>query len=133
MSKSKKEIVSKIMDEYSKYGLSRIEVEISYILAILWRTPKESIYPGMKMIFNKVYGIHDDTPADEAGIALFNAAISETKKEYPNASNEDIAKAVEIVGIENISDSLEDINFSFLNKVKETMMDCTKKFIKNNK
>ena len=52
----KKEIVEKILEEYKKFGLSRIEVEISYLLAILWRVPKESIYPGMRMIFNNLYG-----------------------------------------------------------------------------
>ena len=64
---NKKQIIEKIMEEYSQYGLNRIEVEISYLLAILWRVPKDSIYHGMRMIFNNVYGISGYTPAFRHG------------------------------------------------------------------
>lgn len=130
---SKKETISKIMDRYSKYGLSRIEVEISYFMAILWRVPKESIYPGLKMIFNNVFGIQDDAPAIETGAALFDSAIRETRNENPCASDKDIADSIETIGIDSIEDSLEDIDFSLLGKVKETMLNATKEFLKNNR
>lgn len=129
---SKAQIIEKIMEEYSQYGLSRIEVEISYLLAILRRVPKESIYPGMRMIFNNVYGIKDEQPEIDAGKALFSSAISEVKVENPESSNKDIADGIEYVGIDTIENSLEDIDFTLLGKVKESMLQSTKQFVEKN-
>lgn len=129
---NKKEIIEKIMNEYSKYGLSRIVVEISYAMAILGGIPKDSIYPGMRNIFNNAYGIKDDTPKIEVGKALFNNAIDNVKTEYPEATDSDIAHGIEYVENDTIEESLEDIDFQFLDKVKETMMQSTKQFVTSN-
>ena len=129
---SKKQIVEKIMDEYEKYGLSRIVVEIVYLMAILWRVPKESIYPGMRMNFNKAYGIEDDAPAIEAGKALFNSAIEDVKNENPEANDKDIADGIVYVGIDSLEESLEDIDFALLDKVKESMLQSTRNFVSEN-
>lgn len=129
---SKEQIIEKIMEEYSQYGLSRIMVEISYVMAILWKVPKESIYPGMRMIFNNVYGIKDDEPAIEAGKALFSSAIGEVKAENPDASDTDIANGIEYVGIDTLEESLEDLDFSLLGKVKESMLQSAKKYAELN-
>lgn len=129
---NKKQIIEKIMEEYSKYGLSRIEVEISYLLAILWRVPKDSIYPGMRVIFNKVYGIKDEKSERDAGEALFNSAISEVKAENPTASDKDIADSIEHVGIDTLGASLDDINFELLGKVKECMIQSAKQYVEEN-
>ena len=129
---NKTEIIEKIMKEYSKYGLSRIVVEISYAMAILWGIPKDSIYPGMRGVFNNAYGIKDDMPAIEVGKVLFNSAIDNVKAEYPEATDSDIADGIEYIGIDTIEDSLEDIDFKFLDKVKETMMQSTKQFVVSN-
>ena len=128
----KEQIIEKILEEYSKYGLSRIMVEISYLMAILWRVPKESIYSGMRMIYNNVYGIKDEVPEIEAGKALFSSAIDEVKVENPEASDTDIAHGIQYVGIDTLEESLEDIDFSLLGKVKESMMQSTKQFVKSN-
>ena len=129
---SKKQIVEKIMEEYEKYGLSRIVVEIVYLMAILWRVPKESIYPGMRMNFNKAYGIEDDAPAIEAGKALFNSAIEDVKNENPEANDKDIADGIVYVGIDSLEESLEDIDFALLDKVKESMLQSTRNFVSEN-
>lgn len=129
---NKKQIIEKIIKEYSDYGLSRIEVEISYVLAILWRVPKESIYPGMRIIFNNVYGIKDDQPQIEAGKALFAGGISEVRKENPEVSDKDIAAGIEYVGIDTLNESLDNIDFSLLGKVKESMIQSTKQFVEEN-
>lgn len=128
---NKKEIINKIMEEYSKYGLSRIEVQISYVMAVLLRVPKESIYPGMRMTFNEVFGIKDDKPAIEAGVALNKNTINRVKAET-NTSDKDIAKAIEYVGINTLEETLEDFDFSLLHKVKETMIQSTKQFVEQN-
>ena len=125
---NKKQIIEKIMEEYSQYGLNRIEVEISYLLAILWRVPKDSIYHGMRMIFNNVYGIRDEKPEIDAGKALFNSAVAEVKSENPNASDKDIADGIEYIGIDTLEDSLEDIDFALLGKVKENMIQSAKQY-----
>ena len=129
---NKEQIIEKIMEEYSKYGLTRIMVEISYIMAILWRVPKESIYSGMRMIYNNLYGIKDDEPEIEAGKALFSSAIREVKEEYPDASESDIANGIEYVGIDTLEESLDDLDFSLLGKVKESMLQSTREFISEN-
>lgn len=129
---NKKQIIEKILEEYSKYGLSRIEVEISYLLAILWKVPKDSIYYGMRMTFNNVYGIKDEKAEIDAGKALFNSAISEVKIENPKASDKDIADGIEYIGVDTLKDSLEDINFALLGKVKESMLQSTKQYVDNN-
>lgn len=129
---SKKEIVEKILEEYSQYGLGRIEVEIAYFMALIGRVPKESIYPGMKMIFNQVYGIADEQPAIDAGKALFGSAICEVKYDNPMATDKDIADGIDYVGIDTLEESLEDIDFSLLNKVKQTIIKTTKKYMKVN-
>lgn len=129
---SKKEIIEKIMKEYSKYGLSRIVVEISYLMAILWRIPKDSIYPGMRNVFNNAYGIQDDTPAIDAGKALWNSVVDETKEENPDVTDSDIVNGIEYVGINTFEESLEDIDFMFLDKVKQSMIQSAKGFVKSN-
>lgn len=129
---SKKEIIEKIMKEYSKYGLSRIVVEISYLMAILWRIPKDSIYPGMRNVFNNAYGIQDDTPAIDAGKALWNSVVDETRKENLDVTDCDIANGIEYVGINTFEESLEDIDFMFLDKVKQSMIQSAKGFVKSN-
>lgn len=128
----KKEIVEKILEEYKKFGLSRIEVEISYFLAILWRVPKESIYPGMRMIFNNLYGIKNDIPEIEAGKALFKSSLNEVKAENPDASDSDIANSMEYVGIDTLEASLEDIDFALLGKVKDSMIQSVNQFVSEN-
>ena len=129
---NKKQIIEKIMEEYADYGLTRIEVEISYVLAILWRVPKESIYPGLRNILNNVYGIKDEQPQIEAGKALFAYAISEVKKENPEVSDKDIAAGIEYVGIDTLNETLDSIDFSLLGKVKESMIQSTKQFVEEN-
>ena len=129
---SKKEIVEKILNEYSQYGLRRIEIEISYLLAIIGRVPKDSIYPGMRMIFNQVYGIMDERPAIDAGKALFSSAISEMKQENDMVTDKDIADSIDYIGIDTLEDSLEDIDFSLLDKVRQTMIEATKEYVKGN-
>ena len=129
---SKKQIIEKIMEEYSQYGVSRIVVEIVYMMAILWQVPKESIYPGMRMNFNKVFGIEDDTPEIEAGKALFNSAIKDVKDENPQATDKDIADGIVYVGIDTLEESLEDIDFSLLDKVKESMLQTTTQYVHEN-
>lgn len=129
---NKKQVIEKIMEEYSQYGLSRIEVEISYLLAILWRVPKDSIYHGMRVIFNNVYGIKDEKAESDAGKALFNDAISEVKAENPTANDNDIADGIEYIGIDTLKDSLEDINFTLLGRVKEYMLQSAKQYVDKN-
>lgn len=129
---SKKEIIERILEEYSKYGLCRIEVEIAYILAVLWRVPKESIYSGMRIIFNNVYGIKDDESQIDSGRALVASALNEVRKENPSASDFDIANSMEYVGIDSLEASLEDIDFTLLDKVKESMLQCTNQFAREN-
>ena len=129
---SKKEIIERILEEYSKYGLCRIEVEIAYLLAVLWRVPKESIYSGMRIIFNNVYGIKDDKPQIDGGKALSASALNEVRKENPSASDSDIANSMEYVGIDTLEASLEDIDFTLLDKVKESMLQCTNQFAREN-
>ena len=129
---NKKQIVEKIIKEYSDYGLSRIEVELSYVLAILWRVPKESIYPGLRIIFNNVYGIKDDQPQIEAGKALFASGINDVRKENPEISDKEIAAGIEYVGIDTLNESLDNIDFSLLGKVKESMIQSTKQFVEEN-
>lgn len=129
----KKEIVEKILKEYSQYGLGRIEVEISYLLAIIGRVPKDSIYPGMRMIFNQVYGIMGEHPAIEAGKALFSSAISEVKQENGMVTDKDIADSIDYIGIDTLEDSLEDIDFLLLDKVRQTMIKATKEYMIENK
>lgn len=128
----KKELIEKILNEYGKFGLSRIEVEICYVLAILWRVPKESIYHGMRMIFNNLYGIKEDTAEIEAGKALFTNALDEVRAENPDTFDSDIAKGMEYVGIDTLEASLEDIDFSLLGKVKDAMLQSTKQFVAEN-
>ena len=128
----KKEIIEKILREYSKYGLSRIMVEIAYLMAILWRVPKESIYSGMRLTFNNVYGIKDDKPAIEVGKELFNSAVNGVKAENPEVDDSDIANSIEYIGIDTLDDSLEDIDFLLLDKVKESMIESTKQFVSKN-
>lgn len=129
---SKKEIVERILEEYGKYGLSRIMVEISYVMAILWRVPKESIYPGMRMTFNDVFGIKDDKPAIDAGKALFNSAVNDVKAEYQETSDLDIANGIEYIGIDTFEESLEDVDFPLLDKVKASMIESAKQFVSEN-
>ena len=129
---NKKQVIEKIMEEYSQYGLSRIEVEISYLLAILWRVPKDSIYHGMRVIFNNVYGIKNEKAESDAGEALFNHAISEVKVENPTANDNDIADGIEYIGIDTLKDSLEDINFALLGRVKEYMLQSAKQYVDKN-
>lgn len=129
---TKKEIINKILEEYGQYGLSRIEVEICYLLAILGRVSKESIYPGMRLIFNNLYGIKDDEPAIEAGKALFASALDEVRAENPDATDSDIANGIEYFGIDTFEASLEDIDFGLLGKVKDAMLQSTKQFVKEN-
>lgn len=129
---NKNEIINKIMEEYSKYGLNRIVVQISYVMAVLLRVPKESIYPGMRMTFNKVFGIEDDKPAIEAGVALSKSAINGVKAENPNTIDKDIAEAIEYVGINTLEETLEDFDFLLLDKVKESMVQSTKQFAEEN-
>lgn len=129
---NKKEIIEKILQEYSKYGLGRIEVEISYLMAIIGRVPKESIYHGMRMIFNRVYGIEDDEPKIDAGKGLFSGSISKVKKENPTVTDEDIAMSIDYVGIDALEESLEDVDFHLLDKVKETIIQNTKDYIREN-
>lgn len=90
---NKKQIISKIMEEYSKYGLSRMMAEISYIMAILFRVPKESIYQGMRSVFNNLYNVEDQTTFDEAGKALAVGIIENIKNEN-NCTDSDVAKAI---------------------------------------
>lgn len=129
---SKKEIIDKVLAEYAKYGLSRIEVEIAYLLAVLWRVPKGSIYPGMRMVYNDVFGIKDDMPAIEAGNALFTSALDEVRAENLDATDFDIANGIEYVGIDTLEASLDDIDFGLLGKVKEAMVQSTKQFVREN-
>lgn len=128
----KKEIIEKILKEYSEYGLGRIEVEISYFMAIIGRVPPESIYPGMRMIFNHVYGIADEQPAIDAGKALFSSAICEVKHDNPMAADKEIANSIDYVGIDALEESLEDIDFSLLDKVKQTILEKMKEYMKVN-
>lgn len=124
----KREIVEKILSEYSPYGLGRIDVEISYLLAIVWRVPKDSIYPGMRLIFNQVYGIVDNQPAIDAGKALFNSSLSEVKRENPTVTDKDIADGINYIGIDTLEETLEDIDFGLLDKVKQTMIRSARDF-----
>lgn len=91
---NKKQVIEKNMEEYSKYGLNRIEID--------------------------------------AGRALFNSAISEVKAENPNANDKDIADGIEYIGIDTLKDSLEDINFALLGKVKESMLQSAKQYVDKN-
>ena len=129
---SKKEIIERILSEYEKFGLSRIEVEIAYLLAVLWRVPKESVYPGMRMIYNNVFGIEDEAPEIEAGNALFTSALDEVRVENPDATDSDIANGNEYVGIDTLEASLEEIDFGLLGKVKDAMLQSTKQFVSEN-
>ncbi len=128
---NKKQIIEKIMEEYSRYGLSRVEAEISYLLAILWRVPKNSIYHGMRVTFNNVYGIEDEKAKIDAGKSLFHSAIGEVKAENPKANDKDIADGIEYIGIDTLEASLEDINFTLLSKVKKHMIQSAKQYVDN--
>lgn len=127
-----KEIVEKILEEYSRYGLGRIEIEISYLLAIIGKVPKDSIYPGMRMIFNQVYGIKDDKPAIDAGKALFSHSIEGVRQENPLVTDQDVAKSIDYIGIDTLGESIEDIDFTLLNKVKETMLRSAEEYVLEN-
>lgn len=129
---SKKEIVEEILEEYSQYGLGRIEVEICYVMAIMGRVPKESIYSGMRMIFNQVYGISDDQPAIDVGKALFNSAIVKVKQDNSMAIDKDIVDGIDYIGIDALEESLEDLDFSLLDRVKKTMIEKTKEYMRIN-
>ena len=98
----KKQIIEKIMEEYSKYGLSRMMVKIAYIMAILFRVPRESIYQGMRALFNKLYNIQDEVTFDEAGKALAVGIVESIKSEN-NCTNTDVARVISFEQIDSLS------------------------------
>ena len=99
---NKKQIIEKIMEEYSKYGLSRMMVKNAYIMAILFRVPKESIYQGMRTLFNKLYNVQDEITFDEAGKALAIGLVESIKSEH-NCTNTDVARAISFEQIDSLS------------------------------
>lgn len=74
----KKQVVSKIMNEYSQYGLDEVVANFIYDLAIQKDVPRDSIYPGMRLIMNNQYGIKDETALEDAMKAIMADSILKT-------------------------------------------------------
>lgn len=111
---NREQIIEKVMKEYAKYGIPKGIVEQIYDSAIEMDVPKETIYPGMKMILNNTLGLDNTDVVKEVGEGFTEHAINDTRKANPTVSDKVIAK--------NFKEELED-NFDW--KALETPDDIT--------
>lgn len=125
---NKKQIVNKIMKEYSKYGILKDIVERLYDSAIQMDVPKETIYPGMKMILNNTLGLDNAEAVKEVGEGFTENAVNETRNANPTATDDVIAKNFK----EELEDDFDWTVLEISDDIKNAIKNSTEKFIKSN-
>ena len=125
---NREQIIEKVMKEYAKYGIPKGIVEQIYDSAIEMDVPKETIYPGMKMILNNTLGLDNTDVVKEVGEGFTEHAINDTRKANPTVSYKVIAK--------NFKEELED-NFDWKaletpDDITNAIKNSTEQFIKSN-
>lgn len=130
---NKEQTINKIMEEYAKYGIEKELAEQIYDLAIKMDVPQEAIYPGMRLNFNNALGIKDIGAAKESGKALAEHAISDVKKENPEATDKEIADGIEMVGIDALNQSMRGMSFPLLDEVEKAVKSAIENFVTDNK
>lgn len=127
---TKKQIIEKIMKEYSKYGIVNIKeiAEKLYDSAVSANVPNEAIYSGMKMIFNQSLGIDNAKTVEEVGENFKEYVINNTRKSNPTATDKDIARNFN----EELEDDFDWKALEILDEIISATKDATEKFIKDN-
>lgn len=127
---SKEQIIEKIMQEYSKYGIVNVKemAEELYDSAIQAGVPHEMIYPGIKMKFNQALGIDNKETVEEIGEGFKEYAVNDTRKANPTATDDVIAKNFK----EELEDDFDWTALEISDGIKNAIKNSTEKFIKSN-
>ena len=124
----REQTINKIMEEYSKFGVVRNMAEQVYDSAIQMNVPKETIYPGMKMILNNTLGLDNAKVVNEVGEKFTENAVNETKKANPTATDDVIAKNFK----EELEDDFDWNALKISEDIRNSIKNSTEKFIKSN-
>ena len=125
---NKKQIIEKILSEYSKYGIVNEMVEYVYNSAIRAGVPHEIIYPGMKMMFNQALGIDNAETVEDIGEGFKEYAVNDTKKSNPTATDKDVARNFK----EELEDDFDWESLMASDEIINATKSATEKFIKEN-
>ena len=132
---NKEQTIKKIMEEYEKHGIQRWVAELIFDMAIQRAVPEETIYQGMRWIFNRALGIDCTEPIEKVGENFVENALNVNRKENPMVTDEVLAK--------NFKEEIED-NFDwsklvsevgeseFVTKLKDSIKEASEKFVANN-
>lgn len=124
----REQTINKIMEEYTKYGILKDIVERLYDSAIQMNVPKETIYPGMKMILNNILGLDNAEVVNEVGEGFTENVVNETRKANPTVTDKVIAKNFK----EELEDDFKWEDIPVFGELKNAIKQSTEQFIKDN-
>ncbi|MBR5596643.1 MAG: hypothetical protein IKW30_04460 [Lachnospiraceae bacterium] len=135
---NKEQTIKKIMEEYEKHGIQREVAEIVYDMAIQKDVPRETIYQGMRFIFNQKLGLDWTEPITKVGDNFVEHAMNVKREENPTATED--------VLVRNFKEEIED-NFDwselsavtasiggtiFADGLTSSIKDASERFVRNN-
>ena len=89
---NKIQTIKKIMEEYGGYGIQRGLAELIFDMAIQKEVPKETIYQGMRWIFNQALGIDCTEPIEKVGENFVEHAMNVSREDNPTVTEEILVK-----------------------------------------
>ena len=89
---NKTQTIEKIMKEYEGYGIQRGLAELLFDMAIQKEVPEETIYQGMRWIFNRALGIDCTEPIEKVGENFVEHAMNVSREDNPTVTDDVLVK-----------------------------------------
>lgn len=131
----KTQTIEKIMKEYEGYGIQRGLAEKIFDMAIQKEVPEETIYQGMRWIFNQALGIDCTEPIEKVGENFVENAINVSRKANPTVTDDVLVKNFKEEIGENFdwSELASEVEESeFTTKLTDSIKEASEKFIADN-
>lgn len=124
----KEEIVNKVFEQYAKYGITKDKIESLYDSGIQVGVPEETIYPGIKLMFNCELGLDNQGIAEEIGEGFGKHYIKETRKANAPTSDKILVERFK----EDVEDFLKEDVLPMPSEMKMAIFETLEKFIEEN-
>lgn len=124
----KEEIVNKVFEQYAKYGITKDKIESLYDSGIQVGVPEETIYPGIKLMFNCELGLDNQGIAEEIGEGFGKHYIKETRKANAPTSDKILVERFK----EDVEDFLKEDVLPMPSEMKMAIFEMLEKFIEEN-
>lgn len=125
---NREQTIEKVMEQYSKYGITKDRVENLYDSGIQIGVAEEIIYPGIKLMFNCEFGLENTGIAKEIGEGFGEYYIRETKKANEPTTDKALVNRFK----EDVEEILEQNILPVTTEMKMAIIGTLENFIKEN-